>query len=117
MWIEAREVFLKGAFADFFSNVHLQVKDVTNGISMLHGVDPSSWSMSEKHGKRKKQKKNLEESSKENSEGKANLWCRQLSGEGRHLDKHRVILRNLPFGVSGLYFLTTLLMSFTSFDY
>lgn len=77
-----------------------QVNDVTNGVSVLHGVDASSCSMPEGQGKKKKQRKNTEETSTEEVQLKTILWCRQLSGEGRHLDKHRVILRNLPFGVS-----------------
>lgn len=28
------------------------------------------------------------------------LWARQVSGEGLHLKKWRIILRNLPFNVS-----------------
>ena len=38
------------------------------------------------------------------------LWARQVSGEGMHLKKWRLILRNLPFNVSGLLFSVCILV-------
>ena len=66
----------------------MQVRDARAAIAKLHGATVAA-----SVGAKKKKKKKAE------GEGVARLWARQVKGEGEHVKKWRLILRNLAFDV------------------
>ena len=71
----------------------LQVKMAMEAVAQLHGqiLRPKRV---------KKKRKKAVESDMDASPLEFCLWCRQVSGEGAHVKKWRLVLRNLPFKVS-----------------
>ena len=73
----------------------LQVKDAMGAVALLHNhiLQGPGASMDNVKGKTGQPR-----SGEASAEGTL-LWARQVSGEGAHLKKWRLILRNLPFNV------------------
>lgn len=71
----------------------IQVKDAMAAVGKLHGQSVSLKAGKPKKGKRKAQPEEAPEGPV------AQLWARQVSGEGLHMKKWRVIIRNLGFQV------------------
>ena len=74
----------------------VQVKDAMGAVALLHnhslqGQDAPVNSV--------KGKKTGQPGAAQAPAESALLWARQVSGEGAHLKKWRLILRNLPFNV------------------
>ena len=74
----------------------VQVKDAMGAVALLHNhiLQGQGAAMDSVEGRKAAQPKNGQAS----AEGTL-LWARQVSGEGAHLKKWRLILRNLPFNV------------------
>lgn len=75
----------------------LQVKEAMAAVALLHN---HVLKEQEAIGGATKGKAKVKGKAKEASEEGVLLWARQVSGEGVHLKKWRLILRNLPFNVS-----------------
>jgi len=71
---------------------HAQVKDALAAVAKLHN---HVLQEGDGGGTTNKEKKR----SKAGASSGTLLWARQVSGEGAHLKKWRLILRNLPFDV------------------
>ncbi|CAD7703982.1 unnamed protein product [Ostreobium quekettii] len=73
--------------------VYKTVKMAMEAVSRLHGQACRS-------SRPKKKRKKSEDPAVAASVEECKLWCRQVSGEGAHLKKWRLIIRNLPFQVT-----------------
>ncbi len=89
-----------------FVAVYGSVKQAMAAVAKLHG-QPVAQAGAAEPGKRKKKKGKqgeMEQQGGEEAVGGAGtgvlLWARQVSGEGLHLKRWRLIVRNLPFNVS-----------------
>ena len=74
----------------------VQVKDAMAAVALLHNHMLQGQGALADGVKRKKAGQPRDGAAP--AEG-ARLWARQVSGEGAHLKKWRLILRNLPFNV------------------
>ena len=74
----------------------VQVKDAINAVALLHNHTLQGEGAPIDNVKRKKTGQPKQGAPP--AQG-ALLWARQVSGEGAHLKKWRLILRNLPFNV------------------
>ena len=62
-------------------------------VAKLHGVMvDSSGRQADKQSKKRRKSDGV-------GRGAVRLWARQVSGEGAHVKKWRLIIRNLPFQV------------------
>ena len=82
-----------------------QVKEATTAVAKLHGRELKPPAPAAKRrGKGAKDAKDAAAAADSKEGPPARLWARQVSGEGVHHKKWRLILRNLPFNVRGLRF-------------
>ena len=80
-----------------FQDCSLQVKEAMAAVALLHN---HVLKEQEAIGGATKGKAKGKGKAKQAPEEGVLLWARQVSGEGVHLKKWRLILRNLPFNVS-----------------
>lgn len=96
-----------GCSGHAFLAVYASVKQAVAAVARLHGQPVASGGEGEGGGRqgKKKGKKQKGGVGQQEAEGGAGagvvLWARQVSGEGLHLKRWRLIVRNLPFNVSG----------------
>lgn len=93
-----------GCTGDIIFVVYDTVKTALAAVAKLHGQQLTGG---EPKGKGKRAKKGEGESKGD----PVVLWARQVSGDGAHLKKWRLIVRNLPFDVRPMHTSLSLLIA------
>ncbi len=84
-----------GCTGEAFVAVYKSVKDAIAAVAKLHGQAAGGGGQQQQQGKKGKQ------AAAAAGVAACRLWARQLSGEGLHQKRWRLVVRNLPFTVSG----------------
>lgn len=77
--------------------VYSSIKSAMAGVAGLHGKSVSP--LLSKPSKKTRRHKDADGDGS-NDDGEVNIWARQVSGEGLHLKRWRLIIRNLRFSVN-----------------